>query len=79
MGFKHWYCRQHDRVSTTRHHQIYCRDLFGAVTCRSLSPNIACIPTIDRARTTTIAKMSCGITQMRSNKVALALARGFGK
>jgi hypothetical protein len=63
---KHWYCEQHDQVSTTRHYQIYCRNLFGAVTSRSSSSNMAFIRTIDRAWTTTIAKMSCGVTQLRS-------------
>ena len=30
MDAKHWYCREHDRVSIPRYHQIYSRDLFVA-------------------------------------------------
>jgi hypothetical protein len=79
MDDKHhdWYCRQHNRVSTVLLTPDILSRFTGSpiITSRSSSPNLGSIRTINRAWTTTSAssvkrtsmmKMSCGITQLRT-------------
>ena len=68
MDDKHWYCREHDQVSTPSHWHISCCDLsWRLITSRYSSPGMTSIRTIQRAWTTTIALIAKSTFMMKTS------------